>query len=221
MKYVLFDLDGTLTDPKIGITTAVAYSLESFGIKVENLDDLCPFIGPPLVDSFMKFYGFSEEKAEKAVEKYREYYSVTGLFENFEYEGIANLLKNLQNQGKTLLVATSKPKVFAEKILDYFNLSQYFTYIGGCGLDGSLHTKSEVILHVLEQVNVPNLDEAIMVGDREFDIIGAKKVGIKSIGVLYGYGNMEEFVENGADFIVSSVQELEELLTIDNLGSTI
>ena len=212
-KYILFDLDGTIIDPKIGITSSVAYALEKFNIHVENLDNLCKFIGPPLKDSFMDFYSFSEEDAEKAVLYYRERFQEKGIYENFLYNNFEELLINLKKQNKTLLIATSKPTVFAEKILEYFNLRKYFDYVGGSNFDGTRAAKVEVILHVLKENSIEDLSEAIMVGDRKHDIIGAKKAGLQSIGVLYGYGDYEELTACGADYIVKNVEELSNLLS--------
>ena len=129
-KYILFDLDGTLTDPKEGITKSVAYALEYYGIHVEDLDSLCKFIGPPLKDSFITYYDFDEEKAEEAVEKYREYFKPHGVFENKIYAGVDNLLKTLKERGKVIILATSKPTVFAKTILEHFDLMKYFSFVG-------------------------------------------------------------------------------------------
>lgn len=211
-NYILFDLDGTLTDPKVGITGSVAYALESFGIHIENHDDLCCFIGPPLLDSFMEYYGMSEEDANRAIAKYRECFSVTGLFENEVYHGIPQLLRQLKDAGKTLIIATSKPAVFSQRILDHFDLSQYFTFLSGSELDGTRNDKAEVISYALEQCGITDLSQVIMIGDRKHDIIGARKNGLPCIGVLYGYGDRAEHESAGADYIVETVDELKALL---------
>lgn len=211
-KYILFDLDGTIIDPKIGITSSVAYALNKFNINVDNLDNLCKFIGPPLKDSFMDFYNFSEEDAEKAILYYRERFQEKGIYENYVYENFENLLINLKKQGKILLIATSKPTVFAEKILEYLNLRKYFDFVGGSNFDGTRSNKVDVILHVLKENSIDDLSSAIMIGDRKHDIIGAKKAGLQSIGVLYGYGNYEELSISGASYIVENVEELSTLL---------
>lgn len=211
-NYILFDLDGTLTDPKVGITGSVAYALESFGIHVENHDDLCCFIGPPLLDSFMEYYGMSEEDANRAIAKYRERFSVTGLFENEVYHGIPQLLRQLKDAGKTLIIATSKPAVFSQRILDHFDLSQYFTFLSGSELDGTRNDKADVISYALEQCGITDLSQVIMIGDRKHDIIGARKNGLPCIGVLYGYGDRAEHESAGADYIVETVDELKALL---------
>lgn len=211
-EYILFDLDGTLTDSGVGITNAVMYALQKFGIQILNRSELYKFIGPPLGQSFKNYYGFSEEETEKAVEYYREYYKDKGLFENFPYDGIEELLKTLKDKGKILLVATSKPEVFARRILEHFNMAKYFNFIGGSDMDGTRSQKAEVINYVLESSNILDLSKAIMVGDREHDIIGAKKAGISSIGVLFGYGDREELEIAGADFIAATVEGIGEIL---------
>ncbi len=212
MKYILFDLDGTLTDPKIGITKSVNYALEKLGVKVDSLDDLVGFIGPPLKNSFMDFYRFSEEKSNEAIKYYREYFSVKGLYENSIYSGISELLAKLKSLDKTLIVATSKPTVFAKKILEHFNILEYFSFVAGSELDGTRTDKAEVIAYALLKNNITDLDCTIMIGDRKHDVIGAKKVGVTSIGVLYGYGDAEEIKGANADFIVNDILGLEELL---------
>ncbi|MCR4616844.1 MAG: HAD hydrolase-like protein [Lachnospiraceae bacterium] len=214
-KYILFDLDGTLTDPKVGICTSVQYALKSFGIDEPDIDVLEPFIGPPLIDSFMEFYGFSEEDAKKAVEKYRERFSTVGLFENKVYKGIAHMLKRLKRNGFHLAVASSKPTVFVEKILEHFHLRKYFEVVVGSNLDGTRTDKNEVIDEALRQLfkgNRINKDLIYMVGDRKFDVLGAKKQNIESVAVLYGYGDYEELSEAHADYIVFTPAELEEFL---------
>jgi len=212
MDVFLFDLDGTVTDPKEGITKSVQYALEYFGITVENLEDLTKFIGPPLWQSFGEYYGFNKEETKIAVEKYRERYLVTGIYENFVYPGIVTLFENLTADGKTLLVATSKPTVVAEMVISHFELDKYFSFIGGSELNGERSDKSEVIQYTLAQNNIKDLNRCVMVGDRKHDIIGAKKVGITGIGVLYGYGDYTELSEAKADYIVKDVDELSELL---------
>lgn len=211
-QFIMFDLDGTLTDPKVGITRSVQYSLNHFGIAVDNLDDLVCFIGPPLWDSYKKYYNLTEDDANLAVKKYREYFSEYGIFENIIYDGIDSLLANLKANDKTVILATSKPAVFAEKILRYFNLYDYFSFISGAELDGRRSDKEECINYAIDNCNISSLDLAVMIGDREFDIIGAKKAGVTSIGVLYGHGSYDELNKAGADFIVSSVSDLKSLL---------
>lgn len=205
MKSVdLFDLDGTLTDPKQGITKSVAYALSKFDIHVSHLDDLCIFIGPPLLDSFMEYYHMSKEDAEKAITYYREYFSVTGLFENEVYEGITKLLQTLKNQGKKCYVATSKPEVFAKQIMEHFQLGEYFEDICGASMDSTRSKKGDVIAYALKKHGIQK-EDAIMVGDRKHDILGAKENGLPCIAVLYGYGNKTEFEEAGADVIIEDI----------------
>lgn len=205
MKSVyLFDLDGTLTNPKQGITKSVAYALSKFDIHVSNLDDLCVFIGPPLLDSFMEYYHMGKEDAEKAITYYREYFSVTGLFENEVYVGIRELLCTLQKQGKKCYVATSKPEPFAKQIIEHFGLESYFEDICGATMDGSRSKKGDVIAYALKKHDI-HKEDAIMVGDRKHDILGAKENGLPCIAVLYGYGNRKEFEEAGADVIIEDM----------------
>ena len=210
-QYLLFDLDGTLTDPMVGITSSVQYALEKFGIHVKYLKDLIPFIGPPLDDSFQEFYGLSKEDAGKAVEYYREYFAPKGIFENEVYPGIPEILSRLVEAGFTLIVATSKPAVFAKQILEHFGLSDYFSFVGGSELDGTRKRKAEVIGYILETCEIKPQD-AIMIGDRKHDIEGAKLCGLESVGVLYGYGSEEELSKAGADHIIKDVKLLEEYL---------
>ena len=206
IKYLLFDLDGTITDPKEGITKSVQYALSKLGIE-ENCENLLKFIGPPLLNSFMDFYDFDKEKAELAIKYYRERYSTIGLFENSAIEGIEEVLSKLKEAGFILAIATSKPTHFAIPICEKYNLDKYFDLILGSELDGTRSKKSEVILEVLNKLNaIPN--ESIMIGDRMHDIIGAKEAGIKSIGVTFGYAEDGELEESGADFIVESSSEL-------------
>lgn len=209
-KNILFDLDGTITDPKLGITKSVQYALKHFDIHITNLDSLTPFIGPPLKDSFMQFYNFDEHSARIAVEKYREYFKDIGIFENILYDGMENLLQQLIEKDKKLIIATSKPTVFAKRILEYFRIGEYFNYISGSEMDGLRSEKSEVISYALIQNNVSDLTDVVMIGDRKYDIMGANEVGIDSIGVLYGYGDYEE-LEN-ANYIAQDINELYQLI---------
>jgi len=214
-KYFLFDLDGTLTDPKEGITTCVQYALHSLGIEEPDLDMLESFIGPPLKDSFMEFYGMDEEQAQAAVKKYRERFNDKGLYENEIYPGIAPMLQMLSEKGFRLAVASSKPTVFVEKILEHFGIRQYFKVVVGSELDGSRTSKDQVVMEALRQLfgAKPILyHEVYMIGDRRFDVEGARAMKVESVGVTYGYGGMEELREAHADYIVESVEELREFL---------
>lgn len=212
MKTVFFDLDGTLTDPGEGITNSVIYALQHYGIEVSDRSTLYPFIGPPLTESFIKYFGFSKEQSSEAVEIYREYFSVKGLFENNPYDGIPEMLKTLSEGGKTLLVASSKPEIFVRKILDHFDLTKYFLFAAGSELNHTRVDKHEVIEYAMASCNLSDRSDIIMVGDRHHDIHGAKKSALLSVGVTYGYGSREELTEAGADYVVDSVAELRELL---------
>lgn len=208
---ILFDLDGTLTDPGEGITNSVAYALNKYGIVNTDRTELYPFIGPPLYASFMKYYGFTEEEAVKAVDYYREYYKDKGIFENRLYDGIDDVLKRLTEAGKVLLVATSKPEVFAKRILSYFGIDKYFAVIAGATMDGSLIEKSDIISYAFKNSGFSK-ENALMVGDRSFDILGAKEQGVTSAGVLWGYGSLEELKSAGADMIFERVEDIEKIL---------
>lgn len=211
-KYLLLDLDGTITDSETGITRCVEYALNHFGIQVDDLRELSPFIGPPLLDSFKDFYNFTDEQAAIAVEKYRERYEKKGILENKLYPGIGEFLAEARLKDKIVILATSKPEIFAKRILDYFELSNYFSFVAGSGLDGTLHTKTDVIDYILQSNKITDLSSVVMIGDRKHDIIGAKNVSIDSIGVLYGFGDYKELSEAGADYIVEDIPALRKLL---------
>mgnify|MGYP001659091976 CR=1 FL=1 len=190
MRAILFDLDGTLTDPKEGITNSVAYALEKAGIPIEDKNDLITFIGPPLADSFAQFYGFNKEQCDEAIKQYRVYF---------------------KEDGRQLFVATSKPHVFAKTILHHYQLAEYFDGIYGSELDGTRSRKGEVIAYILEKENLEK-EHCVMVGDRKHDILGAKEHDLASVGVLFGYGDEEELQLAGADVIVNDVEELKQYL---------
>ena len=205
---VLFDLDGTLTDPAVGITNSVAYALKKWGIEVSDRTELYKFIGPPLVDSFCKFYGFSKDDAELSVKYYREYFADKGLFENSVYDGVPEMLSVLKNRGKRLIIATSKPEVFSKRIVEHFGLDKYFDFLAGATLDSSRVKKADVIEHALKSCEITDLSSVVMVGDREHDVIGAAHFSIDSIGVLYGYGDREELESAGATYIAQTVSDI-------------
>lgn len=207
-EYILFDLDGTLTDPGIGITNSVAYALKRWNIEVADRKSLYRFIGPPLQDSFREYYGFSQEDALRAVDVYREYFREKGLYENEVYPGVEKLLQTLKDQGKTLILATSKPEEFAVRILRHFGLDGYFTVMAGATMDPSRSKKGDVIAYALRESGVSDLSKAVMIGDREHDIFGAKQNGLDSIGVLFGYGDREELEKAGATRIAATVEDI-------------
>ncbi|MBM7361851.1 HAD superfamily hydrolase (TIGR01549 family) [Priestia taiwanensis] len=210
-KLVLFDLDGTLTDPKEGIINSVQYALRQFGVE-EKEENLLSFIGPPLQESFAEHFGWGEEQVTQAITYYREYFSERGMIENEVYEGISQLLEMLREEEKTLVVATSKPTVFAEKIAEHFQLSPYFSSIVGSNLDGTRRDKAEIIAYILEQYPTFKKDEIVMIGDRKHDLIGAMKNGVDSVGVEWGYGDRAELESAKATHVVASVEELQLLL---------
>lgn len=214
MKFntLLFDLDGTLTDPMLGITNSVMYALKKYGIDENDRQKLCCFIGPPLSESFKKYYGFSNQQALKAVEYYREYFRPKGIFENAVIEGTEQMLEALKTNGAKMILATSKPIIFANKILEHFDLAKYFDLTVGSNLDGTLGTKGEVIAEALKLGNITNLETTAMIGDREHDIIGAKENGITPIGVTFGYGSLDELKTAGAEYIIDSMKNLTEFL---------
>ncbi len=203
-----FDLDGTIIDSSVGITNSVMYALKRFGIEETDRTSLYKFIGPPLTESFERFYGFDEEKAVEAVRVYREYYVDKGIFEIEVYDGIAETVKALKKAGKKVVVATSKPEVFARRIMEHIGLAEYFDYIAGMGLDGARNTKAEVIEYAIEECQLLDKEKILMIGDREHDVIGAKKIGVDCVGVLYGFGSREEFEEVGATYIVEKATDV-------------
>lgn len=174
-NYILLDLDGTITDSNVGVTKSVQYALKYFDILVEDLSSLYGFIGPPLKESFMKFYDFDDDMATKAAAEFRKYYAVKGICENILYDGMIELLQKLTENNKTIILATAQVTVYAEKILKYFGIDKFFISVCGSELDGRRSNKNEVIQYALEQNDINDLNDVIMVGDREHDIIGAKK----------------------------------------------
>lgn len=210
---ILFDLDGTLTDPAEGITKSVSYALDAYGFEHGTPDTLKFFIGPPLLEQFMQFTNTNREFGEKLVNKYREYYSVYGIYENKVYDGIPAMLEKLKESGKTVVLATSKPEKFAKIILEHFNLTRYFDFIAGAAMDNSRTKKSDVIRYALAGLShMPDTQNTVMVGDRHHDIDGAHECGLKCIGVTFGYGSLDELKHHNADFIADSVSSLEALL---------
>lgn len=206
---ILFDLDGTLADTGMGITNSVAYALGRLGISVGSREELYKFIGPPLMNSFQDFYGLSEEQAEQGVKYYRERYREQGVYECYVYAGMEELLNRLQEAGRTLAVATSKPEPFAVTVLEHVRLASYFTVIAGSATDNKTRiTKAEVIEYALASCGITDRSGVVIVGDRKHDVIGAKAAGIDSIGVLFGYGDRKELEEAGATHIAEGVEDI-------------
>lgn len=216
-KNILFDLDGTLTDSSLGITNSVAYALAKYDIKVNDNNELNKFIGPPLTESFEKFYHFSKSDSIQAVKFYREYYTDKGIFENHLYDGIEDLLKALSSQNQSILLATSKPEFYANQILKHFKIDEYFSFVAGSNMDGSRVRKQEVITHVLDISGINDIKSCIMIGDREHDVIGAKQVGMDAMGVLFGFGSLDELQKVKPKYIVDSVNEIKDIL-VGNLS---
>ncbi len=211
-RYVFFDLDGTLTDPALGITNSILYALEKMGREKPARETLFPFIGPPLTWAFQEYLGMTAEEAERALVLYREYFSVTGLLENTPYAGVHEMLASLKEKGYVLCVATSKPEIFARRILEHFALSPYFTHICGATLDSSRNNKTAVLEYLLSRTGVKAKDRAVMVGDRYHDAEGAANVGMKAIGVLWGYGSEKELLDAGVVAIAQRMEDLPRLI---------
>ena len=211
-EFVFFDLDGTLTDPALGITNSLMYAMQKMGLPTASREELYKFIGPPLVDMMMQEFGFTKEKAMEGLALYREYFSVKGLFENEVYGGIPELLASLQASGYKLVLATSKPEDYARQILDHFDLSKYFYFIGGSDMAETRATKEAVIEYDLTSLGNPDPSTCIMIGDRKYDVIGARAYGIDCVGVLFGYGSREELADAKAAYIAETVDELGEIL---------
>ena len=211
-KTVLFDLDGTLTDPGLGITNSVMYALDKFHIKVEDRATLYKFIGPPLKDSYKKYYHLSDDETDRAVSYYREYFSDKGMFENKLYDGIVDVLKQIKDSGRKVVLATSKPEKFAIEILKHFGIYEFFDFTACATMDEIRSSKVDVIAYALEAGKITDLQSAVMIGDREYDIFGAKEFGLSSIGVLYGYGSREELQNAGATYLAESVEDILKFL---------
>ncbi len=210
---VLFlDLDGTLTDPSQGITGAVMYALERFGIHEDDPAKLYPFIGPPLYDSFMRFYDFDLPTSYKAIEYFQEYYSRQGMYENVPYPGIRELLYDWQREGRKLVLATSKPEVFAVRILERFGMADAFTLMAGGDVAETRVEKPMVIEYAMHRLGLENSQGCLMIGDRKFDVLGAAQHGMPALGVLYGFGTKDELRQAGALWLAGDVEELGRLL---------
>lgn len=211
--HIFFDLDGTLTDPGEGITNSVAHALTRFGITPPAREELYSFIGPPLKDSFAKYYGMNEEECTLAVKYYREYYADKGIFENSLYKGIPELLQFIRERGKRIILATSKPDIFAEKILIHFGIMEYFDFVAGAAMDETRTKKDEVIAYALQKCYLSDkTDKILMVGDRKHDVLGAAAHGIDALGVTFGYGSQDELSSAGAKYIAHSPAEILEFI---------
>ena len=204
---IFFDLDGTLTDPGEGITNSVAYALRQTGREVPPRSELYSYIGPPLLEQFMNVYGVDETEARAMTDEFRVYFQDRGILENELYAGIPEALQALKEAGATLIVATSKPEVFAERILERFDLRKFFTVVAGSTMDESRTNKADVIAYAMEKLGRP-VGKALMVGDRKHDVLGAAAHGIPTVGALYGYGSREELMDAGAVAIADTVADL-------------
>ena len=213
IKVLLFDLDGTLTESGEGIIRSVQYALDKFGIVENDMEKLRRFVGPPLVDSFMKHYGFTHEDALKAVDIYRERFGKVGIFENALYPGADQMLAKLKEAGYMLAVASSKPEHYVQQILEYFKIAEFFDEVVGATMDEKRTSKTEVLEEVLRRLELhEQKEEILMVGDTELDIRGAKDHGIECVAVTYGYGDLEKMKAEKPLKIVDSVEELEKYL---------
>lgn len=211
-SHLLFDLDGTLTNPEEGITLSLCYALQGFGIEISDPHSLSDCIGPPLMETLQNRFGFSPSQAEACLARFRERFSHTGLYENTVYPGILELLRSLRTAGKTLILATSKPEPFARRILSHFGLLSYFSFVGAASMDASRVEKQAVIAHVLSACPSVTPQSAVMIGDRRHDVMGAAQHGIDCIGVTYGFGSREELLTAGAIALADSPAALGKLL---------
>ena len=209
-EYILFDLDGTLTDSGPGIMNGFEYSLGKMGVEYPGRDYLKQFVGPPLGDSFEKTLGFSPEDAAKGIAFYREYYAEKGVYENDVYPGIPELLEKLKASGKKLIVATTKAELMANVVMDHFGLRKYFDLMVASN-NTDRKNKIDVLKYAIENGGV-DIEKAVMIGDRFYDVTGASHFGIDSVGVLYGYGSRQELVDAGATYIAKTVENLSEIL---------
>ena len=211
-RYILFDLDGTIIDSKNGVVAAAKFALNKMGVPETKIVNLDRMIGPPLKSSFIDFFDLKDEFADTAVRYFREFYREKAIFDYEIYEGMVDVLEMLKRQGYTVALATSKPTVFAKRILEKSRLIHLFDCIVGANMDDSHADKAHIISTVIKELGIYNPEQAIMIGDRKYDIYGANAVGMESIGVIYSYGTFEEMQEAGASYIVNSVEELGNLL---------
>lgn len=209
-KSILFDLDGTITDSSEGIINSVIYALEKIGVTITDRSILKKFVGPPLMESYKKYYGFTDKEAELGLKLFREYFAVKGIFENRLFDGMDSLLNDLCNAGYELLLATSKPENFANQVLEYFKINKYFSYVAACSIDEANTTKIDIIRQAMEHTVTKNQSEILMIGDTSFDVNGAKICGIDSIGVLYGTDSAEEL--KNATYLAKDIDEIRNIL---------
>lgn len=214
MKYVFFDLDGTVTESAPGIINSVVYAIKKLGVRMPSEEELLKFVGPPLSDSFVKYCGVDPSKTKEAINIFREYFAERGIFENNVYPGIPELTAKFKSLGIKQILATSKPQLFAERILTHFNLIANFDAVYGNSMDEKYTDKALLLRDIIakEGIKGDDLKNCVMVGDRSSDISGAHKAGIRAIGVLYGYGDRPELEGAGADLIVETVRDLEKVL---------
>lgn len=206
--YYLFDFDGTLCDTTEGIFNSVIYSLHCFGIEEDDREKLRFFVGPPLFESYKTLYGVSDDEAKYLIEKYRERYRVKAAEESSLYDGITEMLQKLKAKGKKIAIASSKPEIFVKEISDYHNISQYYDFISAEQLNKNHSSKEELINTCLDFFDNPSKESVLMVGDRFYDIDGAKAVGVDSAGAIYGFGTEEELRNAGATYILSSPYDI-------------
>lgn len=214
-KHLFFDLDGTLTDPSLGITSCIAYALESVGLQTENLDDLKKYIGPPLKETFSQAYGFDEEKADFCALKYRERFADVGMYENKLLDNAVEVLEYAKAKDYAIYLATSKPEYFAQKIIEHFKIDHYFDFVGGAAMDDSRPTKAHVIQHVIDNTKVEPDNKSLMIGDRKHDIHGGRKKGMDTLGLLCGFGDRAELEQAGAHHIREDLADLMAFLAKD------
>lgn len=213
-KYILFDLDGTITESGPGIMNSVRYALEKMGFPTLPEETLRKFIGPPLAESMMRYSDMTGEQAAQAIVCYREHYTKKGIFENALYPGVETMLRELKENGKILALSTSKPELYAKQILAHFQVESYFSAVCGASMDEKRVEKAEIIACTLDELGLAEAQkrEVLMVGDREHDVLGARKNGLDCLGVLYGYGSRRELEDAGARFIAASAQEAARMI---------
>lgn len=209
---IAFDLDGTLTNPERGLIASFVYALGKMGVDYGEKEELKRFIGPPIYEEWQRVFGFTPEESSEALLIFREYYSVYGWWDNEMYQGVPEMLRALCESGKKIILATSKPEVFARKILDLFDIAKYFDYVGGADTDKTRDKKHEVLAYSMASLGVTDTSRVILVGDRVYDAEGARACGVDSLGVLYGHGSREEIENSGFNYICESVEDIAKTL---------